>query len=233
MDRFELAETVAPGAAVVVNSTTYPDSALGRIVEARAVRYDYDPSRASALLAEAGWQRGGDGALTKGGERFRLEYRAGTGNADAAMIFPVMEQQYRKLGLEFVLDLATAGGDMQAEATFGGVWFTALPNNQTGFLPRFNSANIAGPHNRWSTSNRHGYVNPVADDLLSRIDRTIQRDERMALWGEANRVLVDDVAYIPLYNFPYPYFVRKTVVGATPGNPINPPTYFVHTWDVQ
>ena len=25
----------------------------------------------------------------------------------------------------------------------------------------------------------------------------------------------------------------RAVLGAMPGNPINPPTYFVHTWDVQ
>src|SRR5205814_1696724 len=66
MDRNELAETAASGAARVVNSTTYPESELGRIVEARAVHYDYDPGRAVALFAEAGWQRGPDGILVKG-----------------------------------------------------------------------------------------------------------------------------------------------------------------------
>ncbi len=232
MDRNELAETVAPGAALVVNSTTYPESALGRIVEARAVRYEYDPARAAALLAEAAWQKGADGMQSKAGERFRLLYRAGTGAADANLIFPVLEQQYRKLGIELALHQANSS-EPQDEATFSGVWFSALPNNQTGFLARFKSANIAGPHNRWSPSNRHGYANSTADDLLSRIDRTLRRDEWMALWAEANRILVDEVAYFPLYNFPYPYFVRKNVVGAMPGNPVNPPTYFVHTWDVQ
>ena len=232
MDRDELAETVAPGAAEVVNSTTYPNSALGRTVEARAVRYDYDPARAAALLAEAGWPKRADGTLSKAGERFRLDYRAGTANADANLIFPVIEQQYRKLGIEFVLDLS-ASSDLQAEATFPGVWFTALPDNQTGFLARFHSGNIAGPQNRWSLSNRNGYSNPVADELLNRLDRTLRADERLALWAEANRILVDEVGYIPLYNFPYPYFVRKSVVGPLPGNPINPPTFFVHTWDVQ
>ena len=232
MDRADLAETVAPGAAVVINSTTYPESALGRAVEAQAVRYDYDPARAAALLAEAGWQKAADGTISKGGERFRLAYRAGTANADSTLIFPVIEQQYRKLGIDFVLDLANSS-DPQAEATFSGIWFTALPNNQTGFLSRFMSANVAGPNNRWAPSNRHGYSNPAADDLIYRIDRTLRRDDRNALWAEVNRILVDQVAYLPLYNFPYPYFVRNRVVGPMPGNPINPPTYFVHTWDVQ
>jgi peptide/nickel transport system substrate-binding protein len=231
MDRDELAETVAPGAAKVINSTTYPESALGRVVEARAFRYDYEPNRAAALFSEAGWQKGTDGTLGKGEERFTLRYRTGTGNADASMIFPVLEQQYRRVGIELVLETSNST-DPQSEATFPGIWFSALPDNQTGFLPRFNSANVAGPQNRWSPSNRHGYVNSAADELLNRIDRTLRRDERNALWAEANRLLVDEVAYLPLYNFPYPYFVRKTVVGAMPGNPINPPTYFVHTWDV-
>jgi peptide/nickel transport system substrate-binding protein len=105
---------------VVVNSTTYPDSALGRAVEARAVRYDYDPARAAALLAEAGWQKGPDGMLSKGSEHFSLRFRAGTGNADATMLFPVIEQQYRKVGLEFILELANSA-DAQAEATFPGI----------------------------------------------------------------------------------------------------------------
>src|SRR5262249_26859112 len=44
MDRSDLAETAAAGGAQVMNSTTYPDSALGRVVEARAIRYDFDPA---------------------------------------------------------------------------------------------------------------------------------------------------------------------------------------------
>ncbi len=232
MDRAELAETAAAGAAHVVNSTTYPDSALGRVVEARAVRYDYDPARAAALFAEAGWTRGEDGLLAKAGERFRLVYRAGRGSADSRLIFPVLEQQYRRLGIETILEVATASGP-QEEATFSGVWFTALPDNQTGFLSRFNGALAAGPQNRWAGTNRNGYVNPAADELLNRVDRTLRRDERMEVWAEANRILVDEVAFMPLYNYPYPYVVRSRVLGATPGNPINPPSYFPHTWDVR
>jgi len=231
MDRTELAETAAAGAAQVVNSTTYPDSALGTAVEDRAIRYDFDLARAAGLFAEAGWQRGGDGLLTKGGEPFQLRYRAGTGNSDANLIFPVLQQQYRRSGIDLVLDLASPG-DLQAEATFPGVWFTALPDNQTGFLSRFNSALIASAQNRWAGTDRNGYANPAADELLNRVDRTLRREERMEVWAEANRVLVDDLAFMPLYNYPYPYVVRTGVLGPTPGNPINPPSYFVHAWDL-
>jgi ABC-type transport system substrate-binding protein len=68
---------------------------------------------------------------------------------------------------------------------------------------------------------------------LNRVDRTLRRDDRAAVWAEANRLLTDEVAFMPLYNYPYPYIVRKEVVGAMPANPINPPSTFVHLWDLQ
>jgi peptide/nickel transport system substrate-binding protein len=231
MNRPELAEAAAAEVAQVVDSTTYPDSALGRRVEQRSIHYDFDPARAIALLADAGWHQGGDGLLTKGGERFRLEYRAGTGSADSTLIFPVLQQQYQRTGIDLAYYLS-APADPQAEALYPGVWFTALPANQTGFLSRFNSAQIATAQNRWAGGDRHGYANPAADVLLNRVDRTLRREERMEVWAEANRALVDDVAFMPLYTYPYPYTVRKGLVGPIPANPINPPSYFVHQWDL-
>jgi peptide/nickel transport system substrate-binding protein len=134
MDRAELAETAATGAALVVNSTTYPDSVLGQLVEQRAVRYEYDPARAAAVLAEVGWQKGTDGFLTKGGERFQLSYRVASNNSsDWNLIFPVLQQQYRRTGIELI-GTPGSSGDQQADALFPGLVPTALPDNQTGFL---------------------------------------------------------------------------------------------------
>jgi peptide/nickel transport system substrate-binding protein len=234
MDRRELAETAAAGAAQVINSTTYPDSALGRVVETKAPQYAYDPTRATALFTEAGWRPGADGILTKGGDRFQLPYRLASNNAsaDQALLFPVLQQQLRKVGVDLVSVLATLN-DQQADATFPGLAFTGLPDNQAGFLTRFATVNIASAQNRWTGNNRDGYSNPVFDQMVQKVDVTLRLEERMQLWAEANRVIVDDVGFMPLYNYPYPYVVRKNVVGALPGDPINPPSYFVHLWDVQ
>lgn len=79
----------------------------------------------------------------------------------------------------------------------------------------------------------NGYFNPAADDLLNRVDRALRRDERMQVSAEANRILVDELAFMPLYNYADPYVVRRGVVGPFPGNPINPPSYFAHTWDLE
>jgi len=69
-----------------------------RVVEARAPRYDFDQARAAALFAEAGWQKDAEGILTKAGERFELTYRSGPGLSDGNLIFPVLQQQYKRVG---------------------------------------------------------------------------------------------------------------------------------------
>ena len=232
MDRTDLAEAAAAGAARVINSTTYPDSALGRAVEARAAPYSFDPARAAALFAEAGWQKDGDGMLTKGGERFTLSYRAGVGLTDANLILPVLQQQYRRSGVDLVYNAAPTR-DLEAGVTFPGLSFRGLPDNQAGFLALFNSAMTASAQNRWTGANVHGYANSAADELLGRVDRTLRTEDRVAVWADANRLLLEDVAYIPLYNYPFPYVVRKGLRGPLPANPINPPSYFVHTWDLE
>jgi peptide/nickel transport system substrate-binding protein len=232
LDREEVAETAAAGAARVINSTTYPDSALGKVVEAAAPKYDLDPARAQALLGELGWQKDSDGILTKNGQQLELSYRVGAGLTDGNMIFPVIQQQYRRIGIDFQSRLAPTA-DLEAGATYPGLTFRGLPDNQGGFLSLFNSALIASPQNRWSGLNVEGYSNRAADDLLGRVDRTLRADERMAVWADANRLLLEDAAYIPLYNYPFPYIIRAGVTGLLPANPISPPSYFVHTWDLQ
>ena len=232
MDRNEVAETAAAGAARVINSTTYPDSALGKVVEAAAPRHDFDPTQAQALLAEVGWQKGPDGTLSKNGQKLELSYRLGAGLTDGNLIFPVIQQQYRRVGIDFQSSLAPSA-DLEAGATFPGLTFRGLPDNQGGFLSLFNSALIASPQNRWSGLNVEGYSNPAADDLLGRVDRTLRVDDRIAVWADANRLLLEDAAYIPLYNYPFPYIIRAGVTGLLPANAINPPSYFVHTWDLQ
>jgi ABC-type transport system substrate-binding protein len=154
------------------------------------------------------------------------------GLTDANLILPVLQQQLRRSGIDLTFTPAPRS-DQEAGATFTGVSFRGLPDNQTGFLALFNSAMIATAQNRWSGANVHGYANPMADELLGRVDRTLRTEDRMAVWAEANRLLVDEVAYLPLYNYPLPYIVRKGVVGAIPANPVNPPSYFVHAWDLE
>lgn len=243
LDRQSIAEATVPGSAQVADSLTYED-AIGRAVSQTLVRYPYDPSRALALLEEAGWRRpaeagrpdgsgrGSDGALIKGGERLSLEYRYNV-QADAEALYPVLRQSYQQVGMETSVIRLVGPATTQEHAQYPGVIFSGISATIPALMSRFQSSQIASAQNRYAGANNHGYHNAEADRLLATIDASVRVEDRVRSWAQLWRILSDDVAVIPMYYFPSPYVVRKGISGALPANPIDTPTYLVHTWELQ
>ena len=62
--------------------------------------YPYDPARAKALLAEAGWtERNGDGVLTRNGMPFAFEILTNQGNEVRAKCAEIVQRQLSDLGI--------------------------------------------------------------------------------------------------------------------------------------
>lgn len=231
LDRQSIAEAVAPGFAKVADSLTYED-AIGRAAAQTIVRYPYDPNRALAMLEEVGWRQGPDAALVKGGERFGLEYRYSV-SADAETLYPILQQNYRQVGIETSVVRLAGPENLQAHAIFPGFVTSGISATIPAITSRFLGSVIASAQNRYTGTNAHGYQNPEVDAMLATIDRSVRPDERVRLWAEVWRSLTDDVAVIPMYYFPSPYVLRKGIQGPLPANPVDTPTFMVHTWEVQ
>ena len=233
MDRREIAEAILPGVGQPADSITYPTSEIGKAAAQRVVSYPYDPTRAAALFEETGWRRGADGVLTKGGERFAMEYRSSGASADAAILFAPLQQQLLRAGVDLEFSEVATTNTPADTAIYPGAWFTSVPPDSNAALLRFNSRQIATPENRYTAGNRNGYASPTADRLLDAIDTSLKMEDRARNWAELWRVLTDEVALSPMYYFPSPYVVSSRVTGALPANPLNAPTYQLHTWDVR
>jgi peptide/nickel transport system substrate-binding protein len=231
LDRQSVAEAVAPGSAQVADSLTYED-AIGRAAAQTVVRYPYDPSRALALFEEAGWRPGPDNALVKGGERFALEYRYDV-SADAETLYPILRQDYRKVGIETSVVRLVGPENLQAHSLFPGVLTSGISATIPAIMSRFSGAQVASAQNRYTGTNPHGYQNAEVDRLLATIDGSVRPDERIQLWAEVWRILTDDVAAIPMYYFPSAYVLRKGISGPLPANPVDTPSFMVHTWEAQ
>jgi peptide/nickel transport system substrate-binding protein len=231
LDRQSVAEAVVPGFARVADSLTY-DDAIGRAAAQTVVRYQYDPSRALALLDEVGWRQGSDGALVKGGERFVLEYRYAV-TADAETLYPILQLDYRKVGIETSVHRLVGPENLQAHAMFPGILTSGLSATIPAIMSRYSGSQVAGPHNRYTGSNANGYQNLEVDRLFATIDTSVRAEERVRLWAEVWRILTDEVALIPLYYFPSPYILRKGIQGPLPANPADTPAFMVHTWEAQ
>src|SRR5205823_5886939 len=90
IDRPTLVEVMTQSLAPVADSWYPPDHPLRKDLEAFIPQFPYDLNRARQLLAEAGWARGGDGALVyqPSGERFEVQimHRSGSGPEKEANI---------------------------------------------------------------------------------------------------------------------------------------------------
>lgn len=63
-------------------------------------RYPFDPKRAAALLAQAGWQMGPGGIRTKAGAPLALQLVSFTGSAVVTELEAVVQRQWRDVGVD-------------------------------------------------------------------------------------------------------------------------------------
>jgi oligopeptide transport system substrate-binding protein len=61
-----------------------------------------------------------------------------------------------------------------------------------------------------------GYCNPNFDDLVAQADRELDRDERLALYEEAGRLLIAEVPGVFVSHGIFSYLVKPAVTGYTP-----------------
>ena len=85
-----------------------------------------------------------------------------------------------------------------------GTWFTP---------DRLHSRNIASAENSWAGRNKFGYANPRVDQLLDRLQVTIDSRERIDLHRQLLEEETRDLTFFPLYWEVVPSFLAK---GITP-----------------
>jgi peptide/nickel transport system substrate-binding protein len=237
MNKSDLIETFLPGqgAALQAASNLPPGTPLGDIVNAAVVKYPYDPTRAAQLLAEAGWSRGGDGILTKAGASFATELW-GQGEGDTTGFFPVLQQQYRQLGIDINLKILTPGQDPSIINSFPGLYMNSNPPILTApnWSLKFDSRFIPTSQNRQQGTNRGGFVDPAFDRASAALQRAVKPDEIAQYWAQTFQIVTDQVGVISMYYYPDTYIIKRGVTVAMPAsNGLGNPAYLSHTWDVQ
>lgn len=151
-------------------------------------QYKYDPVKAKQLLAQAGYPDG------KGLPELKLQY-ANTGAAPIRAQF-VQAQLKTSMGIDLTLE------PMETKA------FSALVNSK-----QFNwawygwGADYPDPDN-WlpqlfgtgAGNNKTGYSNPEFDKLSAQALKEQDNTKRLALWAQAQKMLVDDAPMVFLFN---------------------------------
>lgn len=195
IDREEIVKGVLYGLGVPANGPYKPGTwQYNENVKPRP----YDPEKAKALLAEAGWaDTDGDGLLDKDGRPFSFAIITNQGNTQRIKACVIIQQRLADIGIkvrlrivewaafikEFVdkgrFDAVLLGWNILQDPDIYGVWHSSMA--------------VEGGLNFTR------YVNPKLDELLERGRVMVEQDERKPIYDEVQQILHDDVPYSFLY----------------------------------
>lgn len=160
----------------------------------------YDPERALALLAEAGWKgRDAQGRLVKDGRPLSVELLYQSQASEPSLT--VFQEDLRRVGITLNLRLITPETlwqlVMQRRFDVASMGWTGLvfPNPETSYHSR-----LADPP---STNNLTGIKNARLDALLVDYDREFDPERRAAIIREIDGILANEHHYVLGWYGPY------------------------------
>ena len=150
--------------------------------------FTYNPDAAKTLLAEAGYANG------KGMPELVINFQEG--KPDIKTVAEAVAGQLKQnLGVEV----------------------RAQPMEWGSYLDKYNKKELVFYHMRWSADfydmqnflshmlttngpeNKFGYSNPAYDALCHEADTTVEMEKRIPLYQKAEDIVLEDVAWIPIY----------------------------------
>ncbi len=206
LDRERMIRDVWDGIGIVAKGPVNPESpGSDPVVQPLA----FDPEKAKALLAEAGWQdRNGDGVLEDGkGDPFEFEYTYATGGEISERLARFVKDSYAKAGIvvktrpldwsryQEILKLR----DFDA-ITMG--WGANAPESDPRQIWHSESIKEGGDNfTQWS--------NKDCDALIEKGRRTMDEAERMQVWRQFEAVIAEDQPYTFVRVAPWLRFVKR------------------------
>jgi peptide/nickel transport system substrate-binding protein len=192
IDRQAIVDGLYAGKARVLPLWLWPDDAAYPAAERAVTKYPYDPARATQLLREAGWTRGGDG-MARNPEGQPLQWPMLNESGDIEQLEAAkLADDLKAVGIATEIQRMTFA--QQRDNEFRSK-FPAVAYNRRGIdydSMVWTSDKVSLPENRWSGFNRSGYVNPVVEELWPKMLGTVDRGQRETLLVEALKALSAD-----------------------------------------
>lgn len=210
IDRQEIVDGVLLGLGTISNGPYKPDV---WVYNPNVRPLPYDPEKALALLAEAGWEdHDDDGILDKDGHPFAFTILTNQGNTQRIKTAIIIQERLRQLGIqvkvrtvewaafikEFLdkgrFDAIVMGWSSAADPDLSQVWHSEA-NPQLNFMR---------------------YANPEVDRLLEAGASTLDQAERKRIYWKVQEILHEDQPYTFLYVPTSLPIVHRRVQGIQP-----------------
>ena len=162
-------------------------------------RYEYNPEKAKALLAEAGWiDRDDDGVVEdRQGRPFTFTIRTNQGNDERRKIAEIVQQRLKAIGVN---------ADIQVIEWAAFIKEFVKPRRFEALVLGLGTGVDPDQYVIWHSSqtapdqmNRTGYSNPEVDRLLEAGRASCTQKDRIPYYHRLQEILADDLPMIFLY----------------------------------
>jgi peptide/nickel transport system substrate-binding protein len=234
-DKDALNDGLYGGEGVMSDTLIRPSVPFYQDVLRAITRYPFDLRRGEQLMAEAGYNRGGDGILVNAsGERLTPQLITASGASNSRQAAIQMDG-WRRAGVEVTLEMwpPARNRDLELRAAFPGLQSTAGSGGYERSYGFLSSAEIGGPP-RWVGGNRGGWSNPEYDRLWTAYTVTLDPTERTRTFVQMEQLLSDQLPLIPLcFGFEVAAHLAS-LVGPDPNSAdTNIITWNIHEWDLR
>lgn len=198
IDKQEIVDTVLLGLGSIAETPFRPGTAWINEKLVAEPLFGYDPEKAKALFAEAGWKdSNGDGILDKDGQRFKFRILTNQGNELRLKTATVIQQRLKEVGVEVevrVLEWSSFINEFVDKRNFDALvlgWSLSLDPDQ---------------YDIWHSSktefkqfNFVGFKNDEVDALLEKGRRIFDQAERKAIYDRIQEIIAEEQPYTFLY----------------------------------
>jgi len=218
IDRQAITQRLFAGKLPIADAWVSP---LELIHEKDVPRYKFDPAKARALLAEAGWKPGTDGVCRNAeGKKLSFEFIVGAGVKLRELMQEVIQNQWKAVCVETVLKRDPPRllfGEELKRRTFTGVaMYTWLFEVESSPRQILGSNHIPRAENNWSGTNYMGWRNAIVDAGIRTVETELDPAKRQIAWSAMQREYASELPVLPLFFRVEGHMIPKWLKGYVP-----------------
>ena len=183
--------------------------------------YPYDPRKAKALLAEAGWTPGSDGICRNAaGEMLSIELSTTAGNRLRELQEQVLQSQWKAACVQITIKnepARTLFGETLKHRVYPGMvmyaWSSAIGESPKRTL---GSSEIPSKENNYTGTNQVAFSDPTMDADIAKAETELDPAKQQALWAEMQRIYAEQLPVLPLFYRAEAHVVPKWLQGYAP-----------------
>jgi peptide/nickel transport system substrate-binding protein len=176
--------------------------------QSKNTRWELNVDKASQLLDQAGWKRGGDGIRAKDGKRLKFVYQTSI-NAPRQKNQQIVKQACAKAGIDIEIKSVTASvyfsSDPANPDTYSHFYTdiqmyttTMTQPDPQRFMDQFTSWEVSSKDNKWQGRNITRWRSEEYDKLWRTAEAEMDPVKRAALFVRMNDLVIQNVVVIPV-----------------------------------